>query len=185
MWHHPLPGGASGTHLHALHARPHPRILLIDDDPVARLLVEHDLRALGAEVLTADDGLRGLRLLVDELLTLDLLVTDLQMPQMDGLTLIRVIRAEGGEHELPILVVTGTLSADSAKRLAGAGASVVEKSEGPAAVVAAAATILSERGWFAPKATPVASLLLHRVNPPPEAGAEAAPPAVIELEDRE
>jgi two-component system chemotaxis response regulator CheY len=144
---------------------------------VARLVVEHDLRALGAEVLTADDGLRGLRLLVDELLNLDLLVTDLQMPQMDGLTLIRVIRAEGGERELPILVLTGTLSADSASRLAAAGATVVEKSEGPAAVVAAAATILAERGWFAPRTTPVAALLLHRASPAPEA------PSELELED--
>ena len=48
-------------------------------------------------------------MLVDHLLELDLLVTDLVMPSLCGVSLVRTIRQLGGEHELPIVVVSGAL----------------------------------------------------------------------------
>lgn len=83
------------------------RVLVADDDPAVLAILAHGLEAAGAEVVTAGDGATALRKLVDHLLGLDLLVTDLEMPGLDGVALVRIVRAEGGERELPILVLAG------------------------------------------------------------------------------
>lgn len=122
-------------------------MLVVDDDPASRYVLEHDLLGLGAEVLTAADGVAGLHALVDAILDLDLLVTDLDMPGLDGLALVRMVRAEGGERDLPILVFSGWLTAESRAALGALGAGVIDKGDGVEAVAAAARRILTARGW--------------------------------------
>jgi CheY-like chemotaxis protein len=124
-----------------------PRVLVVDDDPTSRYVVEHDLLGLGAEVLVAGDGRSGLQQLVDNVLDLDLLVTDLDMPGIDGLALVRMVRAEGGEGDLPILVVSGWLTPESRAALNALGAAVLDKGEGANAIAEAARRLLSARGW--------------------------------------
>jgi len=69
------------------------RILVIDDDEQMRLLLTNLLRRRGFEVLQAHDGLSALRLL--ESTPVDLVITDLVMPRMEGLETIRHLRAAG------------------------------------------------------------------------------------------
>ena len=64
-------------------ARPR-RALVVDDDALILRALTDSLQARGFEVLTARDGREGLHIMADELLTLDLLVTDVRMPEMDG-----------------------------------------------------------------------------------------------------
>ena len=85
---------------------------------MARYVLEHELRALGADVLVADHGRSALQVLTSEILTLDLLITGLAMPVMDGLTLVRIIRSEGGEQDLPILVACESPSAAAQRSVA-------------------------------------------------------------------
>jgi len=126
-------------------ARPR-RALLVDDDDLILQTLGDALRSRGFEVLTAHDGASGLRVIADELLTLDLLVTDVRMPEMDGETFVRTIRGAGGESELAIVVIAATLDAALEKRLEKVGADVVlDKALGPGNLAAAADATLERR----------------------------------------
>ncbi len=134
-----------------------PRILLVEADPVVRFVLAQDLSGLGAEVLVAADGPAALRRLTEEILTLDLLVTGLALPGLDGLTLVRVVRAEGGEQDLSILVACEGPPADVENRLRSLHASVVDRRAGSAAVAAEARAALELRGWLEPAPAPWAA----------------------------
>jgi two-component system, chemotaxis family, chemotaxis protein CheY len=84
------------------------RILLIDDDSAARLLLARFLRRSGFEVVAqAANGAEALRLL-QTLHPPDLIITDCQMPRMDGLTLLRLIRRSG--NPTPVIMLSGQSS---------------------------------------------------------------------------
>ena len=82
--------------------------------------------------------------MVDELLALDLLVTDLRMPHMDGQTFIRTIRSAGGESDLAIVAMTGGVDPALEQRLEREGADAVDKELG-AEIIARAADAVLER----------------------------------------
>jgi CheY-like chemotaxis protein len=100
--------------------------------------------------------------LTDEILTLDLLITDLEMPELDGLALVRTIRAEGGEADLPVLVIGDDISPLAEQHLREFGAAVIPKAAGLDAVVAEARRLLGLQGWVAadpePRVGPFAAL---------------------------
>jgi CheY-like chemotaxis protein len=126
-------------------ARPR-RALLVDDDRLVLRALGDRLASRGFEVLTARDGQEGLQIVANELLTLDLLVTDVRMPEMDGETFVRTIRQAGGESELAIVVIAGTLDPDLEGRLEKAGADVVlDKALGPEQIAAAADAVLERK----------------------------------------
>ena len=85
-----------------------PRILLVDDDPNLLVLLADQLRDDGFEVQTARDGDEALRRLRSG--WPDLLIIDMMMPRMDGLTLAREIKAQA---DLPIIVLSAIDTADS------------------------------------------------------------------------
>jgi DNA-binding response OmpR family regulator len=85
-----------------------PRILIVDDDPNLLVVLAEQLRADGFETMTARDGEEALRRLRRG--WPDLLVIDMMMPRMDGLTLAREIKAQA---DLPIIVLTAIDAADS------------------------------------------------------------------------
>src|SRR5487761_2099549 len=85
-----------------------PRILLVDDDPDLLALLASRLEDEGFQVTTACDG--GEALLRLESGWPDLLVTDLLMPGMDGLTLARLVKERA---DLPIIVLSAVDSGDS------------------------------------------------------------------------
>ncbi|MFZ5469710.1 MAG: protein kinase domain-containing protein, partial [Myxococcota bacterium] len=82
------------------------RALVVDDDALLRQMLSDTLAARGFEVLTAATGAEGLRILLNELLQLDVLVTDLWMPELDGEALVRTVRQAGGEQDLAIVIVS-------------------------------------------------------------------------------
>ncbi len=77
-------------------------ILLVDDDNSLRGVVAFALQAEGYEVIEAADGEEGLDLLRKS--HVNLVITDLKMPRMDGISLLRAIRDEG--IEIPVIVLT-------------------------------------------------------------------------------
>ncbi|CAN5760178.1 response regulator [soil metagenome] len=85
-----------------------PRILIVDDDPNLLVLLADQLRNDGYEVVTARDGREALRLLKSG--WPDLLIVDMMMPRMDGLSLAREIKAQA---DLPIIVLSAIDAGDS------------------------------------------------------------------------
>ena len=66
-------------------------ILVVEDDPSVRILLEKSLTAKGYQVSLAKDGLAGLSSL--EQLKPDLLLVDIMMPRLDGMTFVKAIKA--------------------------------------------------------------------------------------------
>jgi two-component system CheB/CheR fusion protein len=81
------------------------RILVVDDVLDATQVMEALLTIEGAHVLTANSALEALGILADE--QVDLLVTDISMPEMDGYALLREARRLPGCANLPAIAVTG------------------------------------------------------------------------------
>ena len=80
------------------------KILVVDDDPTARLLMRDALQKTGFDVHLALDGADALRQFAGEFFNLVLL--DVDMPGMNGIDVCTALRSKGGEH-LPIVMVTG------------------------------------------------------------------------------
>ncbi len=80
------------------------RVLLVDDEPVQRMLVGRMLSRAGFEVVTAEDGEQALKLVAQG--GISLLITDWEMPKLDGLSLCRGIRSMGLDHYVYAIVVT-------------------------------------------------------------------------------
>ncbi|UST52375.1 ATP-binding protein (plasmid) [Comamonadaceae bacterium OTU4NAUVB1] len=79
-------------------------VLLVDDEPDAREMAQAALNSLGADVRVAGSGAEALRMLRAE--PCDVLVSDIGMPEMDGLTLIRTVRLTWSAEELPAVALT-------------------------------------------------------------------------------
>jgi two-component system chemotaxis sensor kinase CheA len=105
----------------ALRARQAPKVLVVDDQFTVRELQRSILRTAGYRVEVACDGREALDALVAKA-DFDIVVTDLQMPEMDGLALLGAIRADPDRSSLPVIVVTSRGSDEDRKRGAQAGA---------------------------------------------------------------
>jgi len=80
------------------------QILIVEDEPVFRSLLDSWLASLGADTGLADDGLDALEHMATT--SFDLMICDLAMPRMNGLALIEHMRNHG--NETPILVISAT-----------------------------------------------------------------------------
>ena len=80
------------------------RILVVDDSGLARRRARGILESAGYEVIEAEDGLDGLAKAKRE--RVQLVLTDHNMPRMDGLTLVQSLRALPDYKSAPILVLT-------------------------------------------------------------------------------
>ncbi len=80
------------------------RVLVVDDDPDVRSLVELKLRLEGLEVVTAASGEEALAQLSVQ--TVDLVVLDLMMPGIDGIEVCRRIRDTAEIAHLPVIMLT-------------------------------------------------------------------------------
>lgn len=86
-----------------LGARPR-RVLVADDARVVRVKLHRLLAAQGWEVIEAEDGEAALRLLASR--GPDLLITDVDMPGLDGFALTRAVRAQAATAQLPVVMIT-------------------------------------------------------------------------------
>jgi two-component system NtrC family response regulator len=85
-------------------------ILVIEDDDSIRRVIEFGLQEAGYNVLAATDGVAGLDTVTRE--QIDLVISDLRMPQMDGLELLAHLKAMNAD--LPVLMLTAHASIDTA-----------------------------------------------------------------------
>ncbi|HNV82051.1 MAG TPA: response regulator [Tenuifilaceae bacterium] len=79
-------------------------ILIVDDSESIREVVSFTLETEGYKVLVANDGVDALKFLDGS--HIDLIITDLHMPEMDGITLIRQVRQMPAYQRIPILFLT-------------------------------------------------------------------------------
>ncbi len=80
------------------------RVLTVDDSPTILAMLRHVLNQAGFEVVQAEDGQKGLDAMEGE--EFDVVITDINMPVMDGIEFIRNVRASGENKSLPILILT-------------------------------------------------------------------------------
>ena len=92
---------------------------MVDDSKVVRIKTSRLLEKHHYRVLLADDGLSALRCMADEMP--DLVITDVEMPGLDGFGLTQRLRSEPRWHRLPVIMVT---SADERHRSAAVAAGV-------------------------------------------------------------
>ncbi len=81
--------------------------LVVDDSEIARRIVSKFLKREGITVILAEDGLQALDILRQRCEEIDMVVTDMIMPVMDGCELTRKIRGELNLSDLPVLFLTG------------------------------------------------------------------------------
>jgi two-component system, chemotaxis family, chemotaxis protein CheY len=99
------------------------RILIVDDSSVMRRIVERSLRQAGLElsvVHEAGSGTEGLELLKGK--QVDLILSDINMPAMDGLEFLRQIRAQHLAPGVPVVMITTESSEEHVKQAIQSGA---------------------------------------------------------------
>ena len=99
------------------------RTLIVDDSSVMRKIVERALRQAGLDalvVLEAGSGVDGLEVL--KTTAVDLILSDINMPAMDGLEFLRQIRAQNLAVGIPVVMITTESSEEHVKQAIEAGA---------------------------------------------------------------
>lgn len=98
------------------------KILVVDDFPTMRRIIRNLLKDLGYEnVDEAEDGVMGLEKLRNG--SFDFVVSDWNMPNLDGLEMLKQIRADANLNALPVLMVTAEAKKENIIAAAQAGAS--------------------------------------------------------------
>lgn len=98
---------------HATDARDCGNLLLVDDDPAILRSYGTLLERSGFNVQTAGDGAKALALLASQ--RFDAVVSDVSMPELDGMSLLRLVR-ESPDIDVPVLLITGSPMLESAAR---------------------------------------------------------------------
>ena len=80
------------------------KVLIVDDDPPLLEAVEMALASEGFEILKASNGARCMQVVAED--SPDLVVLDINMPVMDGLQVLRVLRENRATRNLPVIVLT-------------------------------------------------------------------------------
>ena len=81
------------------------KVLVVEDSPTMRQLIVFALKRIrGFQIVEANDGVDGLKKLSAE--KFDLILTDINMPIMDGLKLVSMVRNDPNYKETPIIVIT-------------------------------------------------------------------------------
>ena len=114
------------------------RILVADDSSTARMFVIRCLQIVGcrdAEFVQATNGREAYETLKE--MAADLIVTDLNMPEMDGATLLKKVKANPRFNDIPVIVITSAHNPAKSEELQKMGAmAVLEKPVAPPALLA-------------------------------------------------
>ncbi|MDA8083615.1 MAG: response regulator [Nitrospiraceae bacterium] len=97
------------------------KILVVDDCQTTRKLLSLYLKSKGYTVVTAENGLDAIEKLGTD--TINLVLTDLNMPYMDGLELIKNVKADANLQHIPIIMVTTEADPEEREKAMSAGAS--------------------------------------------------------------
>lgn len=82
------------------------KVLIVEDDPLARQMYRTALTFAGFDIIEAQDGLAALRILDQH--TADIVLLDLNLPKLDGLTVQQEIAAHAHTSDIPVVIVTGS-----------------------------------------------------------------------------
>jgi PAS domain S-box-containing protein len=144
---HVLAGHPAGLHGAALSDVAGRCVLVVDDEAAVRALIAEALRDLGCEVMEAVDGRAGLRAL-QSAAQLDLLITDVGLPDVNGREIVEAARAE--RPSLPVLIVTGYAGTALDNVQLASGIEVMRKPFGLDTLAAQVATMLAWRDALVP-----------------------------------
>jgi two-component system chemotaxis response regulator CheY len=97
------------------------RILVVDDDPVARRVLTSMLERAAYDVLASTDGHEAWAELAAA--RIDLVITDREMPSMNGLELLRAVRSSPRHGGVPVIMLTGSVSESAGDEADAEGAS--------------------------------------------------------------
>jgi two-component system, NtrC family, response regulator AtoC len=97
------------------------KILLIEDDPlVSRTIAQFLIKQMGHLVIQADNGIKGIQLCEKEVFPL--IISDIRMPGLDGISFLKKLKAEKGKDAPPVVLITGFATVDMAIEALRAGA---------------------------------------------------------------
>ena len=96
------------------------KILIVDDDKTTRKLLSFYLKEGGFNVMTAENGLNAMEKLGTD--TFQLVMTDLNMPFMDGIEFIKTMKSNPGTAHIPALMLTAEADGEEKERAFRAGA---------------------------------------------------------------
>jgi DNA-binding response OmpR family regulator len=96
------------------------RILIIDDDVGFRDLLRLHLAAKGYQVQVAEDGVTGGRALLEQ--APDLIISDVNMPFLDGFELLSLMRADASTASIPVILLSGRSDGDTMAKAVDLGA---------------------------------------------------------------
>jgi DNA-binding NtrC family response regulator len=120
------------------------KVLVVDDEEVVRRCMTRTLSSDCCSVHTASSGSAALELLARQ--PYDVVLLDLRMPGLDGMTVLKIIKDKWPESE--VIVVTGYAAVDSAKEAVALGAyDYLAKPIGPDEIIGAATGALQHKRW--------------------------------------
>jgi two-component system chemotaxis response regulator CheY len=97
------------------------KVLIVEDSPTMRQLIVFALKRLrGLNIVEANDGVDGLKKLSSD--KFDLIFTDINMPIMDGLKLVSLVRNDAGYKQVPIVIITTEGASEDRERALALGA---------------------------------------------------------------
>ncbi len=95
------------------------KVLIIEDEPAQATTIDLAMQKAGFETLVANDGIAGLDLAKNKLP--DLILLDLVLPKMDGITVLKHLRSDESTAKIPVLVLTNLASGETVKEVIEAG----------------------------------------------------------------
>jgi len=129
----------------------HKTVLLVDDSPTVRRMLDWSLKSLGVKTVQAADGLEALEIL--RVREVDLVIVDLNMPRMDGIELIRSLRGDEKHKRLPVILLTTEAREEDRELAYQAGANLfLTKPSTPALIRLNAAAFLEIKAPAQPEA---------------------------------
>lgn len=123
-----------------------PTILVVDDSPVMRASMARALRSVTSKVLAAENGRRGLEIARRH--PLDLIVSDVDMPELDGIEFCRRLRRDPETLSTPVILVSSfDTDADIERGFSAGATAYLSKTDGAARVVEVVEEILQRRRY--------------------------------------
>lgn len=119
-------------------------VLIADDHVDTRVVLKHYLEAFGFDVCEAVDGEDALEIMRHD--RPDAVILDVQMPRMDGIEVLRAMRADSNLQDLPVLMLSGDFGCSDSQEATAAGANdCLSKPAHPRAVFEAVRTLVRVR----------------------------------------